>query len=121
MGKTSMALNVALSVAKSTNKTVAFFSLEMSREQLAMRLLSNESFVDNQKLVTGKLTEEDWNKLSIASSALSQTDIRVDDNPAITVAEMNAKCRRLDNLGLVLIDYLQLMTSAAPGKSAKTA
>ena len=58
MGKTSMALNVALSVAKSTNKTVAFFSLEMSREQLAMRLLSNESFVDNQKLVTGKLTEE---------------------------------------------------------------
>ena len=111
MGKTSMALNVALSVAKSTNKTVAFFSLEMSREQLAMRLLSNESFVDNQKLVTGKLTEEDWNKLSIASSALSQTDIRVDDNPAITVAEMNAKCRRLENLGLVLIDYLQLMTS----------
>jgi len=116
MGKTSMALNVALSVAKSTNKTVAFFSLEMSREQLAMRLLSNESFVDNQKLVTGKLTEEDWNKLSIASSALSQTDIRVDDNPAITVAEMNAKCRRLENLGLVLIDYLQLMTAAAPGK-----
>ena len=74
-----------------------------------MRLLSNESFVDNQKLVTGKLSEEDWGKLSIASSALSQTDIRVDDNPAITVAEMNAKCRRLDNLGLVLIDYLQLM------------
>ena len=119
MGKTSMALNVALSVAKSTNKTVAFFSLEMSREQLAMRLLSNESFVDNQKLVTGKLTEEDWNKLSIASSALSQTDIRVDDNPAITVAEMNAKCRRLDNLGLVVIDYLQLMTAAAPGKSGE--
>ena len=73
-----MALNIALSVAKNTNKTVAFFSLEMSREQLAMRLLSNESFVDNQKLVTGKLTDEDWNKLSLASSALSQTDIRVD-------------------------------------------
>ncbi len=119
MGKTSIALNIALSVAKSTNKTIAFFSLEMSREQLAMRLLSNESFVDNQKLVTGKLSEEDWTKLSIASSALSQTDIRVDDNPAITVAEMNAKCRRLDNLGLVLIDYLQLMTAAAPGKSAE--
>jgi replicative DNA helicase len=116
MGKTSMALNIALNVAKTSGLTVAFFSLEMSREQLAMRLLSNESFVDNQKLVTGKLTEEDWGKLSIASSALSQTDIRVDDNPAITVAEMNAKCRRLDNLGLVLIDYLQLMTAAAPGK-----
>ena len=119
MGKTSLALNMALNVAKSTDKTVAFFSLEMSREQLAMRLLSNESFVDNQKLVTGKLSEEDWGKLSIASSALSQTDIRVDDNPSITVAEMNAKCRRIDNLGLVLVDYLQLMTQAAPGKSGE--
>ncbi len=119
MGKTSLALNVALNVAKSTDKTVAFFSLEMSREQLATRLLSNESFVDNQKLTTGKLDEEDWGKLSLASSALSQTDIRVDDNPAITVAEMNAKCRRLDNLGLVVIDYLQLMTAAAPGKSGE--
>ena len=119
MGKTSLALNVAPNVAKSTDKTVAFFSLEMSREQLATRLLSNESFVDNQKLTTGKLDEEDWGKLSLASSALSQTDIRVDDNPAITVAEMNAKCRRLDNLGLVVIDYLQLMTAAAPGKSGE--
>ena len=119
MGKTSLALNIALNVAKSTEKTIAFFSLEMSREQLATRLLSNESFVDNQKLTTGKLDEEDWGKLSLASSALSQTDIRVDDNPAITVAEMNAKCRRLDNLGLVVIDYLQLMTAAAPGKSAE--
>ena len=117
MGKTSLALNIALNVAKSTEKTVAFFSLEMSREQLATRLLSNESFVDNQKLTTGRLEEEDWAKLSIASSALSQTDIRVDDNPAITVAEMNAKCRRLNDLGLVVIDYLQLMTAAAPGKT----
>ncbi len=112
MGKTSIALNIALNVAKTNPKTVAFFSLEMSKEQLAMRLLSNESFVDNNKLLTGQLDEEDWSKLGIASSALSQTDIRVDDNPTITVAEMNAKCRRMDNLGLVLIDYLQLMTSA---------
>ena len=119
MGKTSMALNIALSVAKHYPKTVAFFNLEMSREQMAMRLLANESFVDLQKLVTGHLTEEDWGKLSLASSALSQTDIRIDDNPTITVAEMNAKCRRLENLGLVLIDYLQLMTSAAPGKSGE--
>ena len=119
MGKTSLALNIALNVAKKYPKTVAFFSLEMSREQLALRLLSNESFLDNQKLVTGQLTDEDWGKLSIASSALSQTDIRVDDNTSINVAEMNAKCRRLDNLGLVLIDYLQLMTAAAPGKSGE--
>ena len=121
MGKTSIALNIALAAAKKTNKTVAFFSLEMSREQLAMRLLSNESFVDNQKLVTGKLTEEEWTKIGIASSALSQTDIRVDDNPSISVAEMNAKCRRLDNLGLVLIDYLQLMTSAGQGQTSNNA
>ena len=117
MGKTSMALNLALNVARSSGQAVAIFSLEMSREQLVMRLLSTESFVENQKLTTGHLEDDDWSKLSIASSALSQTDIRVDDNPAITVAEINAKCRRLDNLGLVLIDYLQLMTAAAPGKS----
>ena len=117
MGKTAIALNICLNVAKTYEKTVAFFSLEMSREQLVMRLLSTESFVENQKLTTGHLEDDDWSKLSIASSALSQTDIRVDDNPAITVAEINAKCRRLDNLGLVLIDYLQLMTAAAPGKS----
>ena len=121
MGKTSLALNIALDVAKKSAKTVAFFSLEMSREQLAMRLLSNESFVDNQKLLTGRLTEEEWTKIGIASSALSQTDIRVDDNPSISVAEMNAKCRRLDNLGLVLIDYLQLMTSAGTGQTSNNA
>jgi len=121
MGKTSLALNVALSAAKKTNKTVAFFSLEMSREQLAMRLLANESFVDLGKLITGNLSESEWDKLGMASSALGQTDIRVDDNPSISVAEMNAKCRRLDNLGLVLIDYLQLMTSAGAGQSSNNA
>ena len=112
MGKTSLALNITLNAAKKSGKTVAFFSLEMSREQLGMRLMSNESFVDNQKLATGQLSEEEWGKIGLASSALSQTDIRVDDNPTITVAEINAKCRRLENLGLVVIDYLQLMTSS---------
>ena len=116
MGKTAFALNLCLNVAKKYHKTVAMFSLEMSREQLAMRLLSIESFVDSQKMATGKLSEEEWMKLGMASSALSQTDIRVDDNPAITVAEMNAKLRRLDNLGLVIIDYLQLMTGSGYGK-----
>ncbi len=119
MGKTTIALNLVLNVAKNTDKTVAFFSLEMSREQLVSRLLSTESFVSFNKLATGQLEEDDWNKLSIASSALSQTDIRVDDNPSITVAEINAKCRRITNLGLVVIDYLQLMTAAAPGKTAE--
>ena len=116
MGKTAFALNLCLNVAKKYKKTVAMFSLEMSREQLAMRLLSIESFVDGQKMATGKLTEEEWSKLCMASSALSQTDIRVDDNPAITVAEMNAKCRRVENLGLVIIDYLQLMNGSGYGK-----
>ena len=119
MGKTSFALNMALNVAKKYKKTVAFFSLEMSREELAMRLLSSESFVDSQKMATGKLTEEEWVKIGMASSALSQTDIRVDDNGGITVAEMNAKLRRLDNLGLVVIDYLQLMQGSGYGKSSE--
>ncbi|MBO2527537.1 MAG: replicative DNA helicase [Clostridiales bacterium] len=113
MGKTSMALNIALNVAKKyPKKTVAFFSLEMSKQQLVTRLISNESFVDNKKLTTGQLSVDEWSKIGIASSALSQTDLRVDDNPAITVAEMNAKLRRIDDLALVVIDYLQLMTSA---------
>ena len=116
MGKTAFALNLCLNVAKKSNQTVAMFSLEMSREQLAMRLLAIESLVDGQKINTGKLTDEEWTKLSLAASSLSQTDIRVDDNPSITVAEMNAKCRRLDNLGLVIIDYLQLMNGSGYGK-----
>ncbi len=113
MGKTSMALNIALNVAKKYPKrTVAFFSLEMSKQQLVTRLISNESFVDNRKLTTGKLSMDEWSKIGIASSALSQTDLRVDDNPSVTVAEMNAKLRRIDDLALVVIDYLQLMTSS---------
>ena len=112
MGKTSFALNIGLNVAKQSGKTVAIFSLEMSADQLVTRLLSTEAVVENQRLVTGNLRETDWEKVVHAASTLSQTDIRIDDNPLLTVADMNAKCRRLDNLGLVVIDYLQLMTSA---------
>ena len=119
MGKTSFALNIGLNVAKKYNSTVAIFSLEMSREQLAMRLLSGESFVDSQKLLTGKLEDEEWGKLTMAATSLSQTDIRCDDNPSITVAEMNAKLRRVENLGLVIIDYLQLMTGSGYGKQSE--
>jgi replicative DNA helicase len=118
MGKSAFALNIGLNVAKKYKKTVAIFNLEMSREQLVMRLLANESFVDSKKLATGKLTEEEWSKLCMASAALSQTDIRIDDNPSITVAEMSAKLRRLDNLGLVVIDYLQLMQGSGYGKAS---
>ena len=117
MGKSAFALNIGVSVAKNYKKTVAIFNLEMSREQLALRLLATESSVELQKLTTGKLSEEEWTKLCIASAALSQTDIRIDDNPSVTVADINAKCRRLDNLGLVVIDYLQLMQGSGYGKN----
>ncbi len=118
MGKSAFALNLGVNVAKKYKKTVAIFNLEMSREQLVMRLMANESFVELQKLTTGKLSEEEWVKLGMASSALSQTDIRIDDNPSVTVADINAKCRRLDNLGLVIIDYLQLMQGSGYGKNS---
>ncbi|MBQ4583028.1 MAG: replicative DNA helicase [Oscillospiraceae bacterium] len=116
MGKTSLALNMALNAAKASGKTVAVFSLEMSRDQLVTRLIASEGLVENTRLVTGNLRESDWQKIAEAASTLSRLDIRIDDNPLLTVADMNAKCRRLDNLGLVVIDYLQLMTSAG-GKS----
>ncbi len=112
MGKTSLALNILLYAGKHSGKACVFFSLEMSREQLAMRLLSNESFVDNKKLTTGRLTDEDWEKVALATSALNHSNILIDDNPSLSVADMNAKSRRVENLGLVLIDYLQLRTSA---------
>ena len=117
MGKSAFALNIGANVAKKYNKTVAIFNLEMSREQLGMRLLANESFIELQKLATGKLTEEEWVKLGMASASLSQADIRIDDNPTVTVADISAKCRRLDNLGLVIIDYLQLMNGSGYGKN----
>ena len=112
MGKTSLALNIALNVGKNSGKTVAMFSLEMSKEQLALRLLSSEALVESNRLLTGGLRESDWMKVAEAAGVLSRADIRLDDNPLLTVSDMNAKCRRLDNLGLVVIDYLQLMSSA---------
>ena len=113
MGKTSFALNVALNVAKSEKKTVAVFSLEMSREQLATRLLSSEACVESGRLRTGSLRETDWEKIAAAASVLNKVDIRIDDNPMLSVADMNAKCRRIDGLALVVLAYLQLMTSAS--------
>ena len=116
MGKTSFALNIALNVAKQSGKAVALFSLEMSKEQLVTRLLSSEGLVENGRLASGRLSASDWGKLTQAARTIKQTDIRIDDNPLLTVADMNAKCRRIDGLGLVVIDYLQLMTSSG-GKS----
>ncbi len=112
MGKTSLALNIALNVAKSSGRTVAVFSLEMSKEQLVTRILANQATVESGKLLTGNLSERDWDSIANATTILSPLDIRIDDNPLLTVADMNAKCRRIDSLALVIVDYLQLMTSA---------
>ncbi|MDR2421679.1 MAG: replicative DNA helicase [Oscillospiraceae bacterium] len=119
MGKTSIALNIALHAARASKKAVAFFSLEMSREQLALRLLSSESRIDGKKLQTGRVSPSEWKKLAEAASSISKADIYIDDNPSLSVADMNAQCRRVRDLGLVVIDYLQLMQSAA-GPSRRT-
>ena len=113
MGKTSLALNIALEAGKHSGKSVVVFSLEMSRQQLGQRLISSECFIDNKKLLTGRLDgEEDWRKVALAVTALSRSRIYIDDDSSQSVADMNAKCRRIKDLGLVIIDYLQLMTSA---------
>ncbi len=111
MGKTSFALNIATKVAQSTKKSVCIFSLEMSAEQLVSRVLSSEALIDSYKLRSGNLENEDWMKLAEVASMLSETDIYIDDTTGITVTAMKAKLRRIDNLGLVVIDYLQLMQS----------
>jgi replicative DNA helicase len=112
MGKTSIALNIALNAAMAQQKRVAIFSLEMSREQLVMRLLSRASLVPLQNLFTGRLSDQQWRDVSAAANTLSACDILIDDNSTLTVADMNAQCRTIRGLDLVVIDYLQLMSSA---------
>lgn len=111
MGKTSFALNIARNAACQSKKTVAFFSLEMSKEQLASRLLSTEALISGTKLRTGKLNDEEWSRLIPASDVLSKAELYLDDTPGITITEMKSRLRRLRNLDLVVIDYLQLMGS----------
>ena len=110
MGKSAFALNIAQNVAMHGQK-VAFFSLEMTREQNVARMLSSEAQIDNRNLRTGELSADDWVRLAQASDALSKCALYFDDTSGITVPEMKARCRRLKDLGLVVIDYLQLMSS----------
>lgn len=110
MGKTAFALNVATNVAKK-GKTVAVFSLEMSKEQLVQRVLSSEAKVQSHLLRTGNLATDDWTRLAEAAEILSKVPLYIDDSTGITIAEMKARLRRVKDLGLVVIDYLQLMTS----------
>lgn len=112
MGKTSLCLNIAQHASVRKKLPVALFSLEMSREQLVTRMLCGEAMVDQQKVRTGKLSDEDWQKLTQAAGPLSQAPLFIDDSPGVSVVEMRAKCRRLKSehgLSLVVIDYLQLM------------
>lgn len=111
MGKTSFALNIATNVALKSGKEVAVFSLEMSNEQLVSRVLSSESRLKNEKFKTGEFSTEDWVKLASTADLISRTNIYLDDTAGITIAEMKAKLRRMKDLGLVVIDYLQLMSS----------
>lgn len=112
VGKTSFALNICANAAKSSGKAVVVFSLEMSNEQLALRLISSESLVDSGKLRTGLLSEDEWVSIAHASENLANTKIYLADSTGVTVNEMKAKCRRLgEDIGLVVIDYLQLVQS----------
>ena len=112
MGKTAFALNIATNAALRGNAPVAIFSLEMSKEQLVNRILCSEAMVDSNKVRTGKLEEDDWVKLAGAIGPLSESEIYIDDTPGISVMEIRTKCRKLKmekNIGLVVIDYLQLV------------
>ena len=113
MGKTSFCLNIGTNVAAQTGKKVCIFSLEMSAEQLVNRIISSEAMVDSHKLRTGELQQEDWESVAEATSRLAKCDILIDDTAGITVTGMKAKLRRVKDLGLVIIDYLQLMQGDA--------
>lgn len=112
MGKTSFVLNIAANVCRHRNdKEVVIFSLEMSNEQLVTRMLSSESLVESEKLLKGTIQNDDWTKLADGAERLAGMQIYLDDTAGITVPQMKAKLRRMKNLGLVIIDYLQLMSS----------
>ena len=116
MGKTALALNIAQNVALRAKTPVAIFSLEMSKDQLMQRMLCSEAEIDSQRVKTGNMQSKDWEKLATAMNSFAQAPIYIDDTSGCTITDIRAKCRRLKmeekNLGLVLIDYLQLMESA---------
>lgn len=111
MGKTAFCLNIATNVAKQTKKKVCIFSLEMGAEQLVSRIISSEALVDSHSLRTGNISNDEWQNIAQSVSSLAGCDILIDDSTNIGITSMKAKLRRVDNLGLVVIDYLQLMQS----------
>nr|WP_239565544.1 replicative DNA helicase [Brevibacillus fulvus] len=118
VGKTAFALNVAQNVAARAGETVAIFSLEMAASQLVQRMICAEGNLDAQKMRTGRLEEDDWQKLTMAIGTLAKAPIYIDDSPGVTVQDIRAKCRRLQTergLGMILIDYLQLIHGRGKG------
>ncbi len=113
MGKTSFAMNIAKNVAKSGEKDVVIFNLEMSKEQLATRMLSTEARVESGSLRNGRIQTDQWTRLATAAGYLSILPMFIDDTASMTVQQMKAKLRRVKNLGLIIIDYLQLMASSS--------
>ncbi|WP_280771248.1 replicative DNA helicase [Salipaludibacillus daqingensis] len=112
VGKTAFALNISQNVATKTDENVAIFSLEMGADQLVMRMLCAEGNIDAQRLRTGKLEDEDWQRLTMAMGSLSKAGIFIDDTPGIKVKDIRSKCRKLKQdrgLGMIMIDYLQLI------------
>ncbi len=122
MGKSAFAINLATNAAVKANKGAVIFNLEMSKEQVANRILCSEALVDSNKVRTGKLDDEDWMKIATATSSLSEAPIYIDDTPGITVMEIRAKCRKLKlekDIGLVVIDYLQLVSGSGKRNSTR--
>ena len=122
MGKSAFALNIATNAAVRANTGVAIFSLEMSKEQMTNRILCSEAMVDSNKVRTGKIEDDDWTKLAEASGSLSTSQIFIDDTPGISVMEIRAKCRKLKlekNIGLVVIDYIQLVQGSNKKNSSR--
>ena len=120
MGKTAFALNIAEYVTVKKNVTTAIFSLEMSKEQLAKRILAMNSRVDSQKLRTGDLSDREWGDIVDSARIIGETNLVIDDTPGISITELRSKCRKLKlekNLGLVMIDYIQLMTGSKQTES----
>ncbi len=120
MGKTAFVLNIAQHVAFKANKSVAIFSLEMSKEQLVNRLFALEAQVDAQSLRTGNLKENDWEKLIESAGIIGRSNLIIDDTPGISISELRSKCRKFkleQGLDLIIIDYLQLMTGRVGGRS----
>lgn len=119
MGKTAFALNLAVNAATLNNATVALFNMEMGAEQLATRMLSSVGQIDNNRLRSGNLETKDWKRVNEAISRLADTNIFMDDTPGMTIGEIRAKCRRLASsekgLGIIIIDYLQLITGSTKG------